>query len=41
MGIEDVRVRGGSPWLMGGTRGVQDGVRLHEAARRRNAHGLR
>jgi exopolyphosphatase/guanosine-5'-triphosphate,3'-diphosphate pyrophosphatase len=41
MVIEDVMVSGGYLRLVVCTRGVRDGVLLHEATRRRSAHGLR
>ncbi|HTE65225.1 MAG TPA: Ppx/GppA family phosphatase, partial [Candidatus Binatia bacterium] len=41
MVIEDVMVSGGFLRLVVCTRGVRDGVLLHEATRKRNAHGFR
>jgi len=41
MVIEDAMVSGGYLSLVVCTRGVRDGVLLHETARRRNSYGLR
>ena len=41
MVIEDVMVSGGYLRLVVCTRGVRDGLLLHEATRKRNSHGLR
>lgn len=41
MVVEDVMVSGGYLHLVVCTRGVRDGVLLHEVSRKRNSHGLR